>query len=328
MIALTACRPGWARSTTFTVIVIAIVSLFLAGCLKNPSPRTAKTPPPATEEPPSLFDELNPPQPEPWGFWKTLDYATFVQPDPRRAKADVMLGAKDFYDYDRPMGGFASWKQKQTMRTKDGKYIYVDPPAKKDKSIDYDFDTPNTDRLRARARRNRAKRELKANQKLGQYDRNKKKKRKNTAIKKDESPGCFPQDMQIILADGTTKSIAKVAPGDLVLTYDLGYEKTVGRPVVERYSVTSNHLYSINRGLKTTGGERVLTPSGWTVLSEIKTGDLIHINGVMAPVAALDYHRLDIQTYNIQVADTHNFYISTQSGDIYLVHNCGGGGAK
>lgn len=325
MIALTTYRPRCAN-TLLPGVLIVVLCFFLAGCINNPSPQTTKAPAPAPEEPTSLYKALNPPKPEPWGFWKTMHHTMFVQPNQPR-KANIMLGANDFYDYDRSNTRGSTIMVINGVWAKNGPYTEVTPPTKKS-GIDYDFDTPNTDRLRARARRNRAKRELKANQKLAQYDRNKQKTREKTAKDKDESSGCFPEEMQVILADGTTRSIARIKPGDRVLTYDLGYEKTVGRPVVKRYSVMSNHLYAINQDLKTTGGERVLTPSGWTVLSEINPGDLIHINGGMAPVANLSYDRLDIQTYNLQVADTHNFYISTRSGDIYLVHNSGGGGAK
>lgn len=132
--------------------------------------------------------------------------------------------------------------------------------------------------------------------------------------------------MLVVLADGSTRPIAEIVAGDQVLTYDLGYEKVAARPVVEIYSVDSNHLYTVNNALKATGGERVLTTGGWTVLSQLAESDQLHINGTMVAVRNLDYARLEVKTYNLQVADTHNFYVATPEGDLYLVHNTGGGG--
>jgi hypothetical protein len=83
--------------------------------------------------------------------------------------------------------------------------------------------------LRARAAAQRAKRELKAAQDLAQAEK--------------------------MVADGTSRSIADVKPGDVVMTYDIGYGEIVGKPVAGTYSVQSNHLYTVNNDLKTTGGE-------------------------------------------------------------------------
>ena len=127
------------------------------------------------------------------------------------------------------------------------------------------------------------------------------------------------------MADGTARSIADVKAGDVVMTYDIGYDQIVGKPVLATYSVKSNHLYTINDELQATGGERVLTESGWRVLSALTQQDQVHVNGQMIGVDAIAYKRMELTTYNLQVDDTHNFYVQTESGDTYLVHNGGGG---
>ena len=108
-----------------------------------------------------------------------------------------------------------------------------------------------------------------------------------------QSTGCFPPDARVVLENGALKPLADIAPGDRVQTYDIGYETTTGRPVVERYQVEGNHLYTINGALATTGGERLLTPAGWKKVRDLKVGDAVHVDGRMIPVERIDYQRVD-----------------------------------
>lgn len=143
-----------------------------------------------------------------------------------------------------------------------------------------------------------------------------------------QSAGCFPADAMVQLAEGGLKAFRDIAPGDTVRTYDIGYDTPVGRPVVGYYRVDANHLYTINGDLVTTGGERLLTPDGWKKVRDIQTGDRIHVDGRMVPITSIVYQRVDRTLFNLQVADTHNFYVVTAGGASYLVHNTGGGGGK
>lgn len=141
-----------------------------------------------------------------------------------------------------------------------------------------------------------------------------------------QSTGCFPAEMRVKMGDGSFKPIREVVPGDRVLTYDIGCEALVSRPVIKRYQVEANHLYTINGELATTGGERLLTQTGWKIVRDLKEGDLVHVEGRRLTVERIDYQRVERTLYNLQVADTHNFYVVTAEGVPYLVHNSGGGG--
>jgi hypothetical protein len=182
------------------------------------------------------------------------------------------------------------------------------------------------DALRARAAAQRAKRELKAAQKLARAEKKAVDEQAAMAAGAQQSSGCFPRGIRVVMADGSARSIADVKPGDVVMTYDIGYDEIVGKTVAATYSVQSNHLYTVNSDLKTTGGERLLTQSGWKPLMALTEGDLAHVNGRMTGVDTIEYKRVNLTTYNLQVNDTHNFYVETGSGNAYLVHNCGGGG--
>ena len=142
-----------------------------------------------------------------------------------------------------------------------------------------------------------------------------------------QSSGCFPPEARVRMEDGTFKSFNTIVPGDRVLTYDIGYDRLVSRPVVERYEVQGNHLYTINGEFQTTGGERLLTSAGWKKMRDLDKGDAVHIDGRMVEIVSIDLKHISTPLCNLQVADTHNFYVVTENGRRYLVHNTGGGGS-
>ncbi len=144
----------------------------------------------------------------------------------------------------------------------------------------------------------------------------------------NQSSGCFLPETFVKMEDGSEKALAQLRPGDKVVTYDIGKEKPASKPVIKIYSVKGNHLYTINRQLRATGGERLLSQEGWKKIRDLKKGDLVHIGGKMQAIETIDYVRADHTLYNIQVADTHNFYVITSDGTAFLVHNSGGGGGS
>lgn len=141
-----------------------------------------------------------------------------------------------------------------------------------------------------------------------------------------QSTGCFLPDALVKMKDGSFKPFEQIVPGDKVLTYDIGYDTPVSRPVVEIYAVDANHLYTINGEFMTTGGERLLTRNGWKKVRDLKKGDAVHVDGRMVEIDSIAYHRVNQTLHNMQVEGTHNFYVVTASGAKYLVHNTGGGG--
>jgi hypothetical protein len=141
-----------------------------------------------------------------------------------------------------------------------------------------------------------------------------------------QSAGCFTPDALVKMEDGSFRPFLRIAPGDKVLTYDIGYDTLVSRPVVEIYAVDANHLYTINGEFMTTGGERLLTRDGWKKVRDLKEGESIHVDGRMVEIDRIAYDRVNQTLHNMQVEGTHNFYVVTASGAKYLVHNSGGGG--
>ena len=140
-----------------------------------------------------------------------------------------------------------------------------------------------------------------------------------------QSSGCFLPKTLVRMEDGSLKPFSKLQPGERVLTYDIGYDKLVNKQVVKVYSVKANHLYTINDQLNTSGGERLLTQDGWKKIRNLEKSDFIHLNGHMVKIENIDYTSVNQTLYNMQVADTHNFYVVTADGSNYLVHNSSGG---
>lgn len=142
-----------------------------------------------------------------------------------------------------------------------------------------------------------------------------------------QSEGCFPADAMVLMEDGTARKLADIRPGDMVMTYDIGYDTVDSRPVLEIYTFDSDHLYTINNHLMTTGGERLLTKNGWKEVNRLKVGEFVLMDQDMVEITSINYQALNLKVYNLHVADTHNFYASTKDSGNYLVHNsCGGGG--
>jgi hypothetical protein len=100
----------------------------------------------------------------------------------------------------------------------------------------------------------------------------------------------------------------------------------VNNPVVDVYTVDGNHLYTINGEISTTGTERFLSDTGWRRVRDLQVGDRVHVDGRMVRIVTIDYQWSRHKLYNMQVDDSHSFYVATDSGARYLVHNCGGGG--
>jgi hypothetical protein len=141
-----------------------------------------------------------------------------------------------------------------------------------------------------------------------------------------ESRGCFCADTLVKMDDGSLKPFASIRPGDRVTAYDIGYDRAASKRVSDVYSVEANHLYTINGEFVTTGGERLLTRDGWKPVRDLKKGDAVHVDGHMKEIVRIEYVRIKSTLYNMQVHDTHNFYVVTADGSMYLVHNSSGGG--
>ena len=135
--------------------------------------------------------------------------------------------------------------------------------------------------------------------------------------------------MQVALADGRTESIARIKKGDLLLTYNEETGTLTKSPVVGTLEAVENHHYLFNGRIKVTAMHRIFTDKGWKRAQHIAMGDKIRMaDGRFEGIVARDFVPGDLAVYNLEVLQNHNFFVSPDGNDAYLVHNYGGGGTK
>jgi hypothetical protein len=139
-------------------------------------------------------------------------------------------------------------------------------------------------------------------------------------------PSCFPADMKVALADGRTESIARIKKGDLLLTYNEETGTLTKSPVVGTLAAVENHYYLFNGRIKVTAMHRIFTDKGWKRAQDIDRGDKIRMaDGRFQEIVARDFVPGDLAVYNLEVLQNHNFFVSPDGNNAYLVHNYGGG---
>jgi hypothetical protein len=139
-------------------------------------------------------------------------------------------------------------------------------------------------------------------------------------------PSCFPADMRVALADGRTESIARIKKGDLLLTYNEETGTLTKSPVVGTLEAVEDHHYLFNGRIKVTAMHRIFTDKGWKRAQDIDTGDKIRTaDGRFEEIGAIDFVPGDLEVYNLEVLRNHNFFVSPDGNNAYLVHNYGGG---
>jgi RHS repeat-associated protein len=136
---------------------------------------------------------------------------------------------------------------------------------------------------------------------------------------------CFVAGTQILLGDGTKKSIEDVKAGDKVASYnpDTGKQetKTVKRTFVHLDVPTFD--VTVDGEIVTTTEEHPfwVIGKGWTPVQDLKVGDqLREPDGATVAVQAVRATGKTATVYNFEVEDTHNYYVLAGNTPV-LVHN-------
>lgn len=147
-----------------------------------------------------------------------------------------------------------------------------------------------------------------------------------TTIRQESQQSCFPNTTQVLLSDGSFKSIDKIQNGDKVMVYDIAKNELDSSTVIQTLKSKNNHYYIINDSLKATAYERFLTSNGWKRAWEIEPNDTIFTGNSYENVRTKSKIHGNLDVYNLTVANSHNFFVSQDGHNILLVHNHGGGG--
>ncbi|MCK4620974.1 MAG: hypothetical protein KAT62_02035 [Desulfuromonadales bacterium] len=149
----------------------------------------------------------------------------------------------------------------------------------------------------------------------------------NEIRRRDEAEGCFTADTKILTEKGHLR-IADIKAGDRVLTVDPEGNPATNR-VVKTLIFNNNHYYFINEKIKVTAQHRFYTGDGWTKTQDLKIGDKVQLSGgAFEEIISKERFPADLTVYNLHIADNHNFFVSADGKNGYLVHNCGNGGGK
>ncbi|WP_443080951.1 ricin-type beta-trefoil lectin domain protein [Streptomyces sp. PTD9-10] len=141
----------------------------------------------------------------------------------------------------------------------------------------------------------------------------------------------FPGDTQVLMADGSHKSIRDMHVGDLVRATDPETGRPSARPVTDTMRHDTRRLVDITVAdgvLSSTAGHRLFVKDrGWTLVSALRVGDSLRTpDGTFRIVTAVK-DRADLtprEVYDLTVDGVHTFYVSTEGShsQSVLVHNC------
>ncbi|SBT89725.1 intein C-terminal splicing region/RHS repeat-associated core domain-containing protein [Streptomyces sp. DI166] len=147
----------------------------------------------------------------------------------------------------------------------------------------------------------------------------------------------FTPETKVLMADGTTKPIKDVKPGDKVVAKDPETGKTAVKKVTAQIiGKGKKNLVEVTidtdgkKGAKTakataTDGHPFWVPElrEWVKATDLKSGDWLETgSGSRVQVTAVKRWTQQATVYNLTVADIHTYYVVTGSTTA-LVHNCG-----
>ncbi|GAA1858059.1 polymorphic toxin-type HINT domain-containing protein [Myceligenerans crystallogenes] len=159
------------------------------------------------------------------------------------------------------------------------------------------------------------------------------------AAKKDPSPGCqtnsFVAGTRVLMADGTTKPIEDVEPGDKVRTADEVTAARTGAQLVTAHirgsgektlvTITVKDADGDEQKLVATDGHPFWDPAedAWVDAIDLRSGSWLKTSaGTWVQVAAAEVERTRAVVHNLRVASEHTYFVGV-ADDSVLVHNCG-----
>ncbi|HYN93100.1 MAG TPA: polymorphic toxin-type HINT domain-containing protein, partial [Pilimelia sp.] len=156
-----------------------------------------------------------------------------------------------------------------------------------------------------------------------------------------EAKGCnsFVPGTRVLMADGTTKPIEELQPGDEVVATDPETGETSTRSVSTRITGSGGKtLVDVTVDTDGTAGDDTETLTGtdghpywvadqarWLKAIDLKPGDeLLSPDGSRVRVVAVSVYGALAAVHNLTVADVHTYYVMAADTPV-LVHNCGDG---
>ena len=131
---------------------------------------------------------------------------------------------------------------------------------------------------------------------------------------------CFAGDTFVLMADGSVRAISDINVGEMVWAYDTVTGENVVAEVTGTNSGEADYYYLINGDLKVTPPHPFYTVDGeWVRVEDLKVGDIIRSFGGTVVINSIERVASGQPIYNISVGEHHNFYVSANGQDFYLV---------
>jgi len=140
-----------------------------------------------------------------------------------------------------------------------------------------------------------------------------------------EMGGCFLPDTQILMANGSSKSIKDVKIGDKILTkLNDNSDTLIKTKVTAVHQIQDSGYLIINGILKVTSNHILFINNKWSMAGLANIGDsLLDKNGNNVKINSIEYLNLKTNVYNLTTYKYHTFF-----ADNFYVHNDKGGGGS
>ena len=139
-------------------------------------------------------------------------------------------------------------------------------------------------------------------------------------IQGEEQGACFAADTLVMMADDSSRKIIDIKVGDKVKSFNIKTGKIMDTEVINTKKGVAGYYYVINGGLKVTPPHPFCTPDDkWVKIEDLKEGQTVRISSSVRKISSIE-HKLESQRiYNIYVKHNHNFFVSGDGKDFFLV---------
>jgi alpha-2-macroglobulin len=124
-----------------------------------------------------------------------------------------------------------------------------------------------------------------------------------------EGGGCFAAGTQVLMADGTTKSIEEIHVGDYVSSRSQSDNKLTKARVLKTYTAQENGYLVINSHLKVTSNHLMWIDGRWQQAGNIQVGSIMtDAEGRSVPVTSIEWVIGDFTVYNLEIETYHTYF--------------------
>ncbi len=139
---------------------------------------------------------------------------------------------------------------------------------------------------------------------------------------------CFLAGTKVLMANGMSKNIEDIKPGDLVKSYDFDNKKMVDSEVAYHHEHLAEEMGGyylvINNNLCVTPNHRFYTKNGLVQAGNLEVKDKIfsNVQGTYCPVSSIKKVYCPSKTYDLSIKNLNNYYVKSND-KFLLVHNAG-----